>query len=202
MFADSPFLHCPDPIPDSRSHQLSVATPGAAFNRTKSQPPITDNCLLGRRHTIQFSKSFECQGPTRVSLSLYLSSLRPSCDRTAGMLGLIPSGYAGLKPSSTTSPLFSAYHFEAQKASCAPSQAAEFDCLKLRGLKQAGGFLTGDPLASSPYPNALRVSTSEESQPSRCGALKLARLKHWINRALATSSTFVLAIRNITERFP
>jgi hypothetical protein len=30
------------------------------------------------------------------------------------MLGLIPSGDAGLKPSSTTSPLFSAYRFEAQ----------------------------------------------------------------------------------------
>ena len=118
------------------------------------------------------------------------------------MLGLIPSGCAGLKSSSTTLPLISAYHFEAQKASGAPSQAAEFDCLKLRGLKQAGGFLTEDPLASSPYPKALLVSTSEESQPSRCGTLRLARLKHWINRALATSSTFVLAIRNITERFP
>ena len=115
MFADSPFFHCPDPIPDSRSHQLLVATPGTAFNRTKSQPPITDNCLLGRRHTIQFSKSFEYPRPTRVSLGLYLSSLRPSCDGTAGMLGLIPSGDAGLKPSSTTSPLFSAYCFEAQK---------------------------------------------------------------------------------------
>jgi len=61
--------------------------------------------------------------------------------------------------------------------------AAGFDCFELRGLKQAGGFLAGDPLASSPYPKAFRVSTSEEFQPRRCGASNQARLKPRINRA-------------------
>jgi hypothetical protein len=79
--------------------------------------------------------------------------------------------------------------------------AAELDCIELRGLKQAGGFLTGDPLASSPYPKALCVSTSEECQPSRCGTYKLARLNSHTNRAPTASSTFVLAIGNITETF-
>ena len=59
-----------------------------------------------------------------------------------------------------------------------------------------------DPLASSPYPKAFRVSTSEEFQPSRCGASNQARLKPRINRALTASSTFVLAIRNTTVTFP
>jgi hypothetical protein len=50
-------------------------------------------------------------------------------------------------------------------------------------LKQAGGFLARDPLASSPYPKAFRVSTSEEFQPRRCGVSNQARLKPRINRA-------------------
>jgi len=99
------------------------------------------------------------------------------------MLGLIPPWIAGLKPTSTTLPKILCKPLYGAKSNLCALTAAELDCIELRGLKQAGGFLTGDPLASSPYPKAFRVSTSEEFQPSRCGASKLARLKPRINRA-------------------
>ena len=103
------------------------------------------------------------------------------------MLGLIPPGSTGETNLNNLANILSTALKSAERTLRAFA-AAEFDCCKLRGLKQAGGFLTGDPLASSPYPKAFRVSTSEEFQPSRCGAQKLARLKLRINRA---SSYFV-----------
>ena len=110
------------------------------------------------------------------------ATLRPPFDGTTRMLGLIPPRPPGETNLNNLANILSAALKSAQRASRAFA-AAEFDCCNLRGLKQAGGFLTGDPLASSPYPKAFRVSTSEEFQPSRCGASKLARLKPRINRA-------------------
>ncbi len=49
---------------------------------------------------------------------------------------------------------------QSARSSLRAFSAAGFVCLELRGLKQAGGFTAGDPLASSPYPKAFRVSTS------------------------------------------
>ncbi len=129
------------------------------------------------------------------------ATLRPSFDGTARMLGLIPPGSPGETNLNNLAKILCVPLSRAQNSILRAFAAAGFDCFELRGLKQAGGFLTRDPLASSPYPKAFRVSTSEEFQPRRCGASKQARLKPRINRAPSTSSTFVLAIRNTTVTF-
>jgi len=110
------------------------------------------------------------------------ATLRPSFDGAARMLGLIPPASPGETKLNNLARILCVPPRSAQRIARAFA-AAGFDCFELRGLKQAGGFLAGDPLASSPYPKAFRVSTSEEFQPSRCGASKLARLKPRINRA-------------------
>ena len=128
------------------------------------------------------------------------ATLRPSFDGAARMLGLIPPGSPGETNLNNLAKILSTA-LKSAEIILRAFAAAEFDCFELRGLKQAGGFLTGDPLASSPYPKAFRVSTSEEFQPSRCGASKLARLNPRYQPCPSASSTFVLAIRNTTVTF-
>ena len=55
------------------------------------------------------------------------ATLRPSFDRLAKLLGLIPPGSTGMKPSSTTLPESSANHFFERKNTARAFTAAEFD---------------------------------------------------------------------------
>ena len=128
------------------------------------------------------------------------ATLCPSLDGAARMLGLIPPESSGETKLNNLAKFRPAPLLSAQRNSRALA-AAGFDCFELRGLKQAGGFLARDPLASTPYPKAFRVSTSEEFQPRRCGAYIQARLRLKFNLAPITASTFVLAIRNTTVTF-
>jgi len=108
--------------------------------------------------------------------------LCPSFDEAAKALGWIPPVSPGETQLNNLAKTLSMRRRNAI-ATLRAFTAAGFDCLELGGLKQAGGFLAGDPLASNPHPKAFRVSTSGRFQPRRCGTQNLARLKLRINRA-------------------
>jgi len=133
-------------LPGSNPGQSQPSISSTQHRQRAFRPLLkTDHCplttaLLGRRHTIQFSKSVGCpRGALRLPGPLP-STLRPSFDGLARMLGLIPPlSWGDTKLSNLTcflgAPLWSA------TLNARTLTAAEFDYFELRGLKQAGSFL-------------------------------------------------------------
>jgi len=126
--------------------------------------------LLSRRHIYSVFKELRALRADSRLPECLPANLRFIIRRNSEDAGLDSLRITGVKPSSTTLPKSSAYRIRAQN-NTARLYGRWIRLLELRGLKQAGGVSYWvDPLASSPYPKAFRVSTSEEFQPSRCVA--------------------------------
>jgi hypothetical protein len=137
------------------TYHLPLLLNRLAFENPSGYPP--DGMSTCRRRTIQFSKISECRtaarapfGPAEpcdLSLRRFVGFevVSPCCEPTSN---------------STVNPaLPSPHNASPSRASCVPGGFRSI-CFELKGLKQAGWSCAVDPLASNPYPKALRVLTS------------------------------------------
>lgn len=156
--------------------------------------------LLSRRHIYSVFKELRALRADSRLPECLPANLRFIIRRNSEDAGLDSLRITGVKPSSTTLPRSSAYRIRAQN-STARLYGRWIRLLELRGLKQAGGFLAGThlpqalirkPFAYRPPRSFNRVDVEPQTSSAESKTSTVPNL---------LPSTFVLAIRDITESF-